>query len=236
LDIPTLTFWLITSAAAILGIGSYVYLRRAKREYDKASGVVEDLIFSFNRQLKQEAMRVETTAYKVEATSSRVDETVNEVNELRNAVGNMKENMLADSKIRDSLLVRLIDLERRTGETTASHNSLLSKVTALEAQARQQSPVPDTGLEAALPIKREKALAHLTDTEVSVMEFLISGGPKTAPEIKERVQLSREHTARLMKELYEEGYLERDTGKIPFRYTVKKEMEKFLRKAENEPA
>jgi hypothetical protein len=38
-----------------------------------------------------------------------------------------------------------------------------------------------------------------------------------------------------MKKLYEEGYLERETGNIPFRYTVKKEMEKFLKKAESEP-
>jgi hypothetical protein len=36
-----------------------------------------------------------------------------------------------------------------------------------------------------------------------------------------------------MKKLYEEGYLERETGNIPFRYSVKKEMEKLLRKPES---
>ena len=51
-------------------------------------------------------------------------------------------------------------------------------------------------------------------------------------EIKEKVQLSREHTARLMKRLYEEGYLERETAKLPFKYSVKKEMEKLLKKPE----
>jgi hypothetical protein len=39
-----------------------------------------------------------------------------------------------------------------------------------------------------------------------------------------------------MKKLYESGYLERETGKIPFKYSVKKEMEKLLRKAESETA
>jgi predicted transcriptional regulator len=76
----------------------------------------------------------------------------------------------------------------------------------------------------------------LTETEVSVLEMLTSEGPKTAPEIKERVKLSREHTARLMKKLYEDGYLERDSSKIPFKYSVKKEMEKLLRKTESEAA
>jgi len=50
------------------------------------------------------------------------------------------------------------------------------------------------------------------------------------------VGLSREHTARLMKKLYEEGYLERETGKIPFRYSAKQELEKFLKKTENQQA
>jgi DNA-binding MarR family transcriptional regulator len=129
----------------------------------------------------------------------------------------------------------LAGLEKSAGEAAALHKSLLSKVVALE-EARKPGSVLDTGFEAVIPIRREKALAQLTDTEVSVLELLNSGGSKTAPEIKESVKLSREHTARLMKKLYEEGYLERETGKIPFRYTVKKEMERFLKKAESEPA
>lgn len=77
-------------------------------------------------------------------------------------------------------------------------------------------------------------MAPLTDTEVTVLEMLSAEGSKTAPEIKDRVHLSREHTARLMKKLYEEGYVERETGKIPFKYSVKKEMAKLLKKAESE--
>lgn len=236
MDILTTTFCVIALVSAVLGVEYYVQLRRARREYDKAKGVVEDVVFSFNRQLRQEARRVEAIAYKVEAISSRVDDTASGVDELRNSVGSMKQTLLADSQGKEPLLVRLTNLEKKAEETTASHESLVSKVVALEAQARQTRSVPDIGFEAGIPIKREKALAQLTDTEVSVLEFLISEGSKTAPEIKERVKLSREHTARLMKKLYEEGYLERETGKIPFRYTVKKEMERFLRKAESEPA
>jgi len=46
--------------------------------------------------------------------------------------------------------------------------------------------------------------------------------------------LSREHTARLMKKLYEAGYVERETKKIPFEYRIKNEMKKLLKKAESE--
>jgi hypothetical protein len=40
----------------------------------------------------------------------------------------------------------------------------------------------------------------------------------------------------LMKKLYEEGYLEREAGKIPFRYSIKKEMESLMQKTESKPA
>jgi DNA-binding MarR family transcriptional regulator len=92
------------------------------------------------------------------------------------------------------------------------------------------SPEIKSGL--VIPIRRDKALATLTDTEIVVLETLSAEGSKTAPEIKDRVKLSREHTARVMKKLYEEGYVERDTGKIPFEYSVKREMEQLLKKPE----
>jgi DNA-binding MarR family transcriptional regulator len=75
-------------------------------------------------------------------------------------------------------------------------------------------------------------LAQLTETELLVLEFLSTEGEKTAPEIKDKVKLSREHTARLMKKLYEKGYLERSSNKIPFTYRLKEEMQRFLNKPE----
>jgi DNA-binding MarR family transcriptional regulator len=107
------------------------------------------------------------------------------------------------------------------------------QVTTLDDQIQKLSALPEIKIEPVMPIKRDKAMASLTDTELGVLEMLSTEGAKTAPEIKERVQLSREHTARLMKKLYEQGYLERETGKIPFKYSVKKEMERLLKKPES---
>lgn len=236
MDALTVIFWAFAFVTITFGVEYYIQLRSAKKKYEKAKSVVEDVVFSFNRQLRQEARRLETVAYRVEAVASRVDEAFTGVDELRNNMGKVKENLLADSQSKEPLLSRLTDVERKAGEIVASHEKLVSKVAKLEEPARQLHTIPDTSLEAAIPIRREKALAQLTDTEVSVLELLVSEGARTAPGIKEEVKLSREHTARLMKKLYEEGYLERETDKIPFRYTVKKEMEKFLKKSESEPA
>ena len=79
----------------------------------------------------------------------------------------------------------------------------------------------------------ESAMSAITETEIKVLELLTNEGKKTAPEIKNRINLSREHTARLMKKLYEKGYLERETGKIPYIYKIKKEMENILNSTRN---
>ena len=118
-------------------------------------------------------------------------------------------------------------------------NAVRNKIAGFEEQIQKMSAAPEIQAEPfmpVMPIKRDKAMAALTETEIVVLEKLASEGPKTAPEIKEQVHLSREHTARLMKKLYEGGYVEREAGKIPFRYTIKAEMEKLLKKTENAPA
>ncbi len=210
----------------------YRQLRRAQKEYEKARAAVEDIVLSFNRQFRREGEKLEAIAYKVEATASRSSSTLNMIEDIGKRVSALETKVGADSESKNQVIGRLDEVENRIRDVSASQDAVTAKITSLEKQTKQPPPVPEAGLEAVIPIRREKAMSRLTDTELSVLELLASEGPKTAPEIKERVKLSREHTARLMKKLYEEGYLERETGKIPFKYTVKKEMEKLLKKTE----
>ena len=63
-------------------------------------------------------------------------------------------------------------------------------------------------------------LAAATPTEREVLEILRIEGPKAAPELGKRLDKSREHTSRLMKKLYMEGYVDRETNHAPFRYKL----------------
>ncbi len=141
-----------------------------------------------------------------------------------------------------TVLSGLSGLEAKLKDIESTQETLRNKITVFEEQIQKISVVPPQNeirneiVLPPIPIKRDKALAALTETEITVLEMLSKEGAKTAPEIKERVHLSREHTARLMKKLYEEGYLEREAGKIPFRYSIKKEMEALLQKVVNPSA
>jgi len=69
-----------------------------------------------------------------------------------------------------------------------------------------------------------------TPTELQVLTLLADAGPKSAPEIGKSVGRSREHTARLMKKLFDEGYVRRDQTRIPFRYsTVERVRQSFTK-------
>ena len=270
----------ITILTVLLGATSYAafeyfkQLRKTQIEYEKARNAVEDIVLSFNRELRREVDRIENVSFRVESIAAQAEAGLRktgsleekvmpleiEVNKVSSELGAMT-NLLgsvAESNSRmlekvtsidsNAIEVKLKSLQVASEEKITKVDSkiqnietaqaaLKSKIAGLEEQLQKTFTTAAAGSDLTMPtpvmpIKRDKAMASLTETEVVVLEFLSEEGPKTAPEIKEKVKLSREHTARLMKKLYEEGYLERETGKLPFRYSVKKEMEKLLRKAE----
>ena len=224
--------------AATIGasVEYYRQIRKAQKEYEKAKEVVEDIVLSFNRELKREADRLEIIAYKVEGNSAKADTGLKRIDNIEKKVAPLEIQLGTISENNVKVLSRVTDADTKIRDIEASQETLKTKITGLAEQVQKFAAAPEVRSEPVIPIRRDKAMAALTDTEVTVLEMLSAEGSKTAPEIKDRVQLSREHTARLMKKLYEEGYLERETGKIPFRYSVKKEMEKFLKRAESEQA
>ncbi|MGA3110824.1 MAG: helix-turn-helix domain-containing protein [Candidatus Bathyarchaeia archaeon] len=221
----------------------YSQIRKAQREYEKAKNTVEDIVLSFHRELKREAEKLDLVAFKIEGNFARADEAVKKADSLEKKFSPMEDqiNNVSQSlrQTSTSILSGLSGLETKILDIETAQNVMRNKIGGFEEQIQKMSAAPEIQAEPfmpVMPIKRDKAMAALTETEIVVLEKLASEGPKTAPEIKEQVHLSREHTARLMKKLYEGGYVEREAGKIPFKYTIKAEMEKLLKKTENAPA
>ena len=212
----------------------YRHVRQAQKEYEKAREAVEDIVLSFNRELKREADRLELVAYKVEGSTAKVNASLKRVDSIEQKIAPIESKVKAIKENDETVLSKIAEVNAKTENIEASNQALKTKITELETQMQKLTEGPEIKSEPVIPIRRDKAMSALTDTEVIVLEMLSAEGPKTAPEIKDRVRLSREHTARLMKKLYEKGYLERETGKIPFRYSIKEEMKKFLNKAESE--
>ncbi len=220
----------------------YRQIRKAQREYEKAKNTVQDIVMSFHRELKREAEKLDLVAFKIEGSFARADEGVKKADIVEKKLAPIEGQINAVSQslrqTSTSLLSGLTGLETKIQDIEVAQEAVKVRIAGFEEQIQKLTTAPEIQAEPfmpVMPIKRDKAMAALTDTEIEVLEKLASEGPKTAPEIKEQVHLSREHTARLMKKLYEGGYVEREAGKIPFRYTIKAEMEKLLKKTENNP-
>jgi predicted transcriptional regulator len=73
-------------------------------------------------------------------------------------------------------------------------------------------------------------LSMITETEKWILHMLVEEGSTTAPKVEKKIGKTREHTARLMKKLWQEGYIERDTHRMPFTYRPTKKLKKILKK------
>lgn len=224
----------ISGLLALLLLLTVLYTKRmlrAQQKYTEAKTVLNDIILSYNKQLHRQDNKLALTNHKIseilnrETLISKALETHDK--ELR---------VLAEketSSVSDRVFGRIESLGQELNGLKTLKDSLLVRVSKIEREnAHYREPEPR--IKSAIPIKREKALAPLTKTELTVLELLAKEREKTAPEIKKQISLSREHTARLMKKLYAEGYLERSADKIPFKYRLKEEMQKILKNPKQE--
>lgn len=221
----------LLTITVVAAIRYYALIRMARLEYEKARSLVEEIVRSFNRELKRDTEKVNIVLYKAEGNSARIETIAKRVDGVEKRAAPFDSQLATVSEVVEKVAVDLKETNSRMLNLSEEHETLKSRLANLQEQIDKIPVQAEVKVESAIPIKRDKAMAALTETEVAVLEMLAAEGPKTAPQIKEKVQLSREHTARLMKKLYEEGYLERLTDKIPFKYNVKKEMEKFLKKS-----
>jgi len=225
----TLLLLLATMVAVVL---YHRRIKRAHEEYEKAKDVVEDIVISFNRQVQRQEDRLSLIAYKTEAVSSKLEKIGKKVQAYDQQLADVTAKVGGLPEVEQKVAEQIKRVSKRFEDVIATQERMKKKIEEMEKVEYKVPPVPETKIEAVIPIKREKALAPLTETELSVLDLLATEGAKTAPEVRDKIKLTREHTARLMKKLYEAGYLERDTRKIPYAYRVKKEMLRILKKTE----
>ena len=80
--------------------------------------------------------------------------------------------------------------------------------------------------------KNEGVKSDIDNIELNVLR-LLRDGSKTSREIETSIKRSREHTARLMKVLYDKGYVNRDESTKPYKYTLTENGIKILTQHEN---
>jgi len=223
---PVLTVTVILLASTIAVI--YLYfgrIRRVSKAYEEAKSVVGDIVVSFDKQMRRQEEQLAMATQKAETLAVKTDRLAKRIDD--------QEGCFTTSLASLSSKVEGFSSIESVKNDLGSIRKQLEELAKAQEELKQRAVgVSDLQIETAIPIKKERALAPLTETELRVLEFIAAEGEKTAPEVKDTIKLTREHTARLMKKLYEGGYLERRSEKTPYTYRVKEEMLKILKKSE----
>jgi len=203
--IGEVAFLVVMAVASIL---FYRKIRQAKECYDSSRELTKNIVVSFLRELTGVKRRLEHLEVGIKEAAEKSDEALQ-----------------VSAGIQGEVKLLLDKVEKTAQELVA----IKSKIEGLGQEGVAQRKVRDKAVVSSpIPIREEGVLSKLNPTELRVLEILKEEGEMTVPKIRERIGKTREHTARLLKKLYERGFIDRNTRSMPYKYRIRKELKDLL--------
>ena len=209
------------SLFVVMIVGSYIVYQRvvmAQEEYEDSKDAVRNISSGFTRQVK----RMESELDRIESEALQAKYMANETMNSGQGTG--------DATLKG--LEKVKELSDRVDTIETSIESMRGDLQKIASQPRIVQQVPVT---APIPVEGDNILQQITGTELEVLKMIVDLGEGTVPEIKDVIGKTREHTARLLKKLYEKGYIDRNTSSMPYRYRIRKEIRELIMEQSEEP-
>lgn len=226
-------FWLLAAVSAVFGaLVTSVMLRRldiSRMSYRDARQMLSAMVGSLSSRIEQnEALTRELSEQLQILSANHARLSVEGENAdkerllgfMQDWMGNLKRVI---EKV-DGLQKNLRSVEQEVQEIRGRVNQL----SVLGKRARNTSETP-------VGVVTEDTLVKLSPTERGVLE-LLAGGARAAPEIGRLVTKSREHTARLLKSLFEQGFVEREANRQPYEYRLNDKVREVLARTVHQEA
>lgn len=234
----TIILLFITVVVTIL---FYRQITKANDEYEEAKSVVGDITVSFGRKMRNQENGISLTAERLDRLSSEDENVLRKMDTHERRLAEMTNKVEKTLESRSKMMAEVEAIEEKIGQVVSTQETIKQRIEATEETVKQKIEELEKArskrartrakqkIITAISIKGEKALAHLTEYQVKILEILATEGEKTAPEMKDKIGITREHTARLMRRLYDEGYVERDMRKMPYLYRIKEAAREILK-------
>ena len=205
----TFALFLVTIVASYL---FYQRIKMAQTEYEDSKGIIRNITSGFTRQVK-----------RMESDLDRLERETLQAKYMASEAISAKQG---DSEATLAGLEKVKELSDRVDGIEESIDAMKKDLSKLASQPRVI--VPQGAVDAPIPVQGEDILQTLTDTELEVLKMIVDFGEGAVPEIKEQIQKTREHTARLLKKLYDKGFIDRNTNSMPYRYSIRKEIRDLI--------
>jgi len=201
---------------AVTTIASFIYYKKisqAQEEYEDARDIVRGITSGFTRQIS----RLTESISGFESESSDAHRVAAKAMEASIVAVEASESGVDDRKL---LAERLEGTEKVIEDMRKEIQDLSKRPLPL----MQAAP-----LDAPIPLQQRDVLDQLTPTEFDVLTLIDEMGEGSVPEIREKIQKTREHTARLLKKLFDRGFIDRNTSRMPYRYHLRKEIVELVK-------
>jgi hypothetical protein len=226
-------FWLLAPIWAGFGaLLSGVMLRRldiSHTSYREAKQMLSAMVCSISTRIEQnEALTKELSEQLQILSASQVRLGMDEHStDKERLLGFMQEWMGSVKWI----IEKVDGLQKNMKRVEQGLEEVRARVDQLSSAGQQRS---DTSV-APVGVVTEHTLARLSPTEKGVLELLVDSA-KGAPEIAQLVTRSREHTGRMMKSLFEQGFVEREASRQPYEYRLNEKVREVIRRGTHQVA
>jgi DNA-binding ferritin-like protein len=201
---------------AVTTIASFIYYKRisqAREEYEESRDIVRGITNGFTRQISR--LTAAISGFESDASDAQ----------------RMAAQALEASRIAVEASKTGIDERKLLAESFEGTEKVIEGIRK-EIQELSKRPVPivrAVPLDAPIPLQQRDVLDQLTPTEFDVLTLIDEMGEGSVPEIRKRIQKTREHTARLLKKLFDTGFIDRNTRSMPYRYHLRKEIVELVK-------
>ena len=196
---------------AVTTIASFIYytkISQAQEEYEESRDLVRSITNGFTRQISR--LTAAISGFESDASDAH-----------RVAAQALEATKVAVEASKSGVDERKLLTERFEG-TEKAIEDMRKEIQALSE--RPILPVQAVSIDAPIPLQQRDVLSQLTPTEFDVLTLIDEMGEGSVPEIREKIQKTREHTARLLKKLFDKGFIDRNTRSMPYRYHLRKEI------------
>ena len=162
----------------------------------------------------------------VDSLTSRIESSESVVLKLRADFQTIARRSVDAESRQSDLQASYLQVLRYLQDAMSNEKRLIVELEQLKSRLVSIEELPAERASAVAQVRAQRSASNgnitaaLTATEVHTLEILRREGPKAAPELGKRMRKSREHMARLMKKLYMEGYVDRESNHAPFRYKL----------------
>ena len=198
-------------------------LSMGQKEYAKAKNIIREIVIAFKRTQDRQKLMIDQLTFQSETAHSAVERMTIYFQGLEKRLKSLVTTVESLPITYEETFEKVNLIEKNFDKIKETQQNIKKQLITLEERI---GVISKGEIRTSVP-NNSRSDIKLTETERTILQLLMDEGAKTSPQIEVKVGKTREHTARLMKKLWQEGYIERDTHLIPYIYRITEGLKKL---------